>query len=108
MHPLVSCTPEVAEALSGEAPVVALESTIIAHGMPWPRNMETALALEAEIRALGAEPATIAIVEGRLKAGLSHGEIEQLARDAHNVGKVSRRDIASVVARGGTGATTVA
>jgi len=88
--------------------VVALESTIISHGMPWPRNMETALALEADIRSLGAVPATIAIVDGRLKAGLSHGEIERFARDSTNVVKVSRRDIAIVAARGGNGATTVA
>ncbi len=108
MHALVSCTPEVAAALSAGAAVVALESTIIAHGMPWPRNLETALALEAEVRAQGAVPATIAIVDGRLKAGLPQGEIERLARDANGVGKVSRRDIATVVARGGTGATTVA
>ena len=108
MHPLLSCAPEVADALSAGAPVVALESTIISHGMPWPRNMETALALEADIRSLGAVPATIAIVDGRLKAGLSHGEIERFARDSTNVVKVSRRDIAIVAARGGNGATTVA
>src|SRR6187402_716019 len=102
MHPLLSCRPEVADALSAGAPVVALESTIISHGMPWPRNMEAALALEAAVRALGAVPATIAIVDGRLKAGLSHDEIERFARDANNAGKVSRRDIAIVVARAGT------
>lgn len=108
MHPLVSPSPEVARALRDGAPVVALESTIIVHGMPWPRNAQAALALEAEVRAHGAVPATIAIVEGRLRAGLAPEEVERLARDAHAVTKVSRRDLAMVVARGGTGATTVA
>lgn len=108
MHPLVSPSPEVARALRDGAPVVALESTIIAHGMPWPRNAQAALALEAEVRAHGAVPATIAIVEGRLRAGLAPEEVERLAREAHSVTKASRRDLAMVVARGGTGATTVA
>ncbi len=108
MHPLVSPSPEVARALRDGQPVVALESTIIAHGMPWPRNAQAALALEAEVRAHGAIPATIAIVDGRLRAGLAPEEIERLARDARAVTKASRRDLAMVVARGGTGATTVA
>ena len=88
--------------------MVALESTIISHGMPWPHNLETALQLEADVRNEGCVPATIAIVEGRLKAGLGREEIERLARDGSNVAKVSRRDLPIAVARGGTGATTVA
>jgi pseudouridylate synthase len=88
--------------------VVALESTIISHGMPWPHNLETAHRLEADIRGAGCVPATIAVVDGRLKAGLAPDEIERLARDGANVAKVSRRDLAIVVAREGTGATTVA
>jgi pseudouridine-5'-phosphate glycosidase len=106
MNDLLDLHPEVAAALGRGAPVVALESTIVAHGMPWPQNVETALAVEAEVRAHGAVPATIAIVDGRLKAGLAPAELERLARG--NVAKASRRDIAVVVARGGTGATTVA
>jgi pseudouridine-5'-phosphate glycosidase len=108
MHPLLDLSPDVADALSAGRPVVALESTIVAHGMPWPKNAETALAVEAEVRAHGAVPATIAILRGRLKAGLSCDEIERLGRGGHEVAKVSRRDIAILVARGGTGATTVA
>ena len=87
--------------------MVALESTIISHGMPWPHNLETALQLEADVRGEGCVPATIAIVDGRLKAGLARPAIERLARDGTNVAKVSRRDLPIVVARGGTGATTV-
>jgi len=108
MHPLVSPSPEVAAALLHGRPVVALESTIIAHGMPWPRNAQAASALEAEVRAHGAVPATIAILDGRVRAGLAPEEIERLGRDAGAVAKVSRRDLAMTVARGGTGATTVA
>jgi pseudouridine-5'-phosphate glycosidase len=88
--------------------VVALESTIISHGMPWPHNFETALQLEADVRSEGAVPATIAVVAGRLRAGLARDEIERLARDGSKVAKVSRRDLPIVVAREGTGATTVA
>ncbi|HTQ75261.1 MAG TPA: pseudouridine-5'-phosphate glycosidase [Burkholderiales bacterium] len=99
---------EVAVALRDGRAVVALESTIVAHGMPWPHNLETALAVEADVRAGGAIPATIAIVDGRLKAGLSRGEIERIARGGRDVAKASRRDMPIVVARGGTGATTVA
>jgi len=98
----------VAAALRGGRAVVALESTIVAHGMPWPHNAETALAVEADVRAGAAVPATIAIVDGRLKAGLSREEIERIARAGRDVAKVSRRDMPIVVARGGTGATTVA
>src|SRR2546428_5362378 len=95
---------DVATALAAGRPVVALESTIISHGMPWPQNAETALAVEAEVRAHGAVPATCAILDGRLKAGLTRDEIERLGRAGHEVAKVSRRDIPILVARGGTGA----
>ncbi len=104
----VSCHPEVAAALRDGRPVVALESTLIAHGMPWPRNAQTALALEAEVRAHGAVPATIAIMDGRPTAGLAPDDIDRLARAGQAVAKVSRRDLAIRVARGETGATTVA
>jgi pseudouridine-5'-phosphate glycosidase len=105
---LLDVHPEVAAALAAGRPVVALESTIISHGMPWPQNVETALRVEAEVRIHGAVPATIAIVRGRLKAGLSRGEIEAFGREGPAVHKVSRRDIPFLVAAGETGATTVA
>lgn len=107
-HPLLDLQPEVAAALAAGRPVVALESTIISHGMPWPQNAETAQAVEAEVRAHGAVPATIAVLDGRLKAGLSASEIERLARSGQQMAKLSRRDLGLVVARGGSGATTVA
>ncbi|HKL11303.1 MAG TPA: pseudouridine-5'-phosphate glycosidase [Clostridia bacterium] len=97
---------EVKDALETGMPVVALESTIIAHGMPYPENVETALAVEDIIRKAGVVPATIAIVGGVLKIGLSEQEIEYLAT-AKNVMKVSRRDFPYVMAMGGDGATTV-
>ena len=100
--------PEVRAALAGAAPVVALESTIISHGMPWPSNVETALRVEAEVRAGGAVPATIAVIDGRLKVGLSRSEIEQLGRLGPAAAKASRRDLALLIARGATAATTVA
>ena len=106
--PFLDIHPEVAAALAAKRPVVALESTIIAHGMPYPNNVATALQVEAEVRAHGAVPATIAIVQGRLKVGLSPDEIEQLGRGGRDVVKVSRRDMAFIVAAGQTGATTVA
>src|SRR5437867_184536 len=99
---------DVAAALAAGRPVVALESTIIAHGMPWPQNAETALAVEAEVRAHGAVPATIAVLDGRLKAGLTRAEIERLGRSGRELAKLSRRDLPIVVSRGGSGATTVA
>lgn len=107
-HPLLDLQPEVAAALAAGRPVVALESTIISHGMPWPQNAETAQAVEAEVRAHGAVPATIAVLDGRLKAGLSASEIQRLARSGPQMAKLSRRDLGLVVARGGSGATTVA
>jgi pseudouridine-5'-phosphate glycosidase len=105
---LLDLHPSVAAALAAGQPVVALESTIISHGMPWPRNVETALAVEAAVRSNGAVPATCAIVDGRLKAGLSQEQIEALGRAGREVAKASRRDIPALVACGGTGATTVA
>ena len=107
-HPYLDIHPEVLQALAERRPVVALESTIISHGMPYPRNAATALQVEAEIRAHGAVPATIAIIRGRLKAGLLRDEIELLGKDGEAVPKVSRRDIPFVVAAGHSGATTVA
>lgn len=101
-------SPEVAQALAAHRPVVALESTIISHGMPYPQNVETALQVEEKIRANGALPATIAVINGRMKAGLSHDEIETLGREGHRVAKVSRRDLPFVIASGKNGATTVA
>lgn len=108
MSGVVDLGSEAASALGAGRPVVALESTIIAHGMPWPQNVETALAVEDEIRALGAVPVTIAIVDGRLKAGLTREELTRLGRGGGDVAKVSRRDLPILVARRGTGATTVA
>jgi len=107
-HPYLDIHPDVAQALAQRRPVVALESTIISHGMPYPQNVATALQVEAEVRAHGAVPATIAIVNGRLKAGLTAAEIELLGQTGRSVVKVSRRDIPFIVASGATGATTVA
>lgn len=100
--------PEVAKALAEKKPVVALESTIISHGMPYPQNVETALKVEEVIRENGAVPATIAIIGGRLKAGLSKDEIEHLGKTGYDVPKVSRRDLPIIAAKGMDGATTVA
>ena len=99
--------PEVAKALEEGTPVVALESTIIAHGMPYPKNVETAIKVEEVIREGGAVPATIAIINGRIKIGLTEEEIEYLGT-ADNVLKVSRRDFPLVIAQKLNGATTVA
>lgn len=99
--------PEVARAIAEGKAVVALESTIISHGMPYPQNVKTALEVEALVRANGAVPATIAILGGRLKVGLTEAEVEYLGK-APNVIKTSRRDIPFIVAKGIDGATTVA
>jgi len=99
--------PDVSEALKKGKPVVALESTIISHGMPYPKNVETALNVEKIVRENGAVPATIAILEGRLKVGLSENEIEYLGK-ARDVVKTSRRDIPFIVSKKLDGATTVA
>ena len=107
MNRYLDVSPEVAKALGEGRPVVALESTIISHGMPYPRNVETALTVERTVRENGAVPATIAIIGGRLKAGLSEAEIEYLGRTGRGVAKASRRDIAALVARKADGATTV-
>ena len=107
MNKYLDVTPEVAAALAEGKPVVALESTIISHGMPYPQNVETALAVEQIIRDNGAVPATIAIIGGRLKAGLTHEEIEYLGKKGLGVTKASRRDLAVLCARGEDGATTV-
>ena len=107
-QPYLDIHPDVAAALAAGKPVVALESTIISHGMPYPHNVATALQVEAQVRAHGATPATIAIINGRLKAGLSQEEIEHLGKTGRSVVKVSRRDIPFIVASKVTGATTVA
>ena len=108
MNTYLDISPEVKEALAAGKPVVALESTIISHGMPYPQNVETALNVERIIRENGAVPATIAIIKGRLKAGLTKDEIEYLGRKGYDVTKASRRDLPVLVARGEDGATTVA
>ena len=99
--------PEVKQAIAEGKPVVALESTIISHGMPYPQNVETALNVERIIRENGAVPATIAIIGGRLKAGLTPEEIEYFGKKGQAIHKASRRDLAVLCARGEDGATTV-
>ena len=100
-------TKEVREALEAGRPVVALESTIISHGMPYPQNVETARRVEQTIRDEGATPATIAVLGGRMKAGLSDDELEYLGKAGQKVTKASRRDLPVLIARGMDGATTV-
>ena len=107
LNKYLDINPEVAEALAAGKPVVALESTIISHGMPYPQNVQTALAVEQIIRDNGAVPATIAIIGGRLKAGLTAEEIEYFGKKGLNIAKASRRDLAVLCARGEDGATTV-
>ena len=107
MNRYLDINPEVAAALAAGKPVVALESTIISHGMPYPQNVETALAVEQIIRDNGAVPATIAIIGGRLKAGLTPAEIEYFGKKGTAIHKASRRDLAVLCARGEDGATTV-
>ena len=104
----VKLSPALKSALAKGKPVVALESTIIAHGMPFPQNFEMAQKVEAIIREQGATPATIAIVDGKLRAGLSDSEFEHFAKTGPSIMKVSVRDLPYVVAKGLTGATTVA
>ncbi len=108
MNKYLDVNPEVAAAIAEGRPVVALESTIISHGMPYPQNVETALAVEKIIREQGAVPATIAIIGGRLKAGLTAEEIEYFGKKGQAIHKASRRDLAVLCARGEDGATTVA
>ena len=107
LNKYLDINPEVAAALAAGKPVVALESTIISHGMPYPQNVETALNVERIIRENGAVPATIAIIGGRLKAGLSAEEIEYFGKKGLGITKASRRDLAVLCARGEDGATTV-
>jgi pseudouridine-5'-phosphate glycosidase len=104
---MLSIAAEVRDALAARRPVVALESTLVAHGMPYPQNLQTARRLEAIIRGEGAVPATIAIAGGRIVVGLSEAELERIAT-AEEVAKVSRRDLAAVLVSGALGATTVA
>ncbi|AZL60957.1 pseudouridine-5'-phosphate glycosidase [Tabrizicola piscis] len=106
MAPLLM-SPEVAEAVANNTPIVALESTIITHGMPYPQNVETARRVEAEVRAQGAVPATIAVMDRRIHIGLTEDQLQSLGQ-AQNVAKLSRADLAACLASGGTGATTVA
>ena len=94
---LLHISAEVKEALENNKPVVALESTIISHGMPFPQNAQTAIEVEETIRKHGAVPATIAIINGVMKVGLTKDEIELLGREGHSVAKVSRRDLPFVV-----------
>ena len=107
LNAYLDVNPEVQAALAAGTPVVALESTIISHGMPYPQNVETALKVEQIIRDNGAVPATIAILGGRLKAGLTPAEIEYLGKTGQAVTKASRRDLPVIVAKGMDGATTV-
>ena len=107
LNKYLDVAPEVQQALDEGRPVVALESTIISHGMPYPQNVETALKVEQIIRDNGAVPATIAIIGGRLRAGLSPEEIDYLGKRGREVAKASRRDLAVICARGMDGATTV-
>jgi pseudouridylate synthase len=106
-HPMLALSEEVRDALAGRRPVVALESTIISHGMPYPRNVQMATEVEGIIRDGGATPATIAVLDGVPRIGLSRDELETLATD-EGVAKVSLRDLPQVIARRGHGATTVA
>jgi len=107
INPYLFVADEVADSIAAMKPVVALESTIIAHGMPYPQNVETALKVEQVIRFNGAVPATIAIMDGKLKVGITMDEIESLGHRGLSVIKASRRDLSVLLSRGCTGATTV-
>ena len=107
MNKYLDIRDDVKEAIANNKPVVALESTIISHGMPYPQNVETALRVENVIRENGCIPATIAIIKGRLKAGLTEDEIEYLGKNGPNVTKASRRDLPVLISKGMDGATTV-
>jgi pseudouridine-5'-phosphate glycosidase len=108
MNQYLQFSPRVREALENKQPVIALESTIISHGMPYPQNVQTALECEALSRKHGAEPATVAVIGGKLCAGLTQEQIEYLGKAGHGIKKVSRRDLPMMVSRGEDGATTVA
>ena len=105
---MLEIAPSVKLALAAGKPVVALESTIISHGMSYPKNVETALMVEEQVRKNGATPATIAVINGKMKVGLSVEEIEILGKQGQNVTKVSRRDLPVIIGRQQNGATTVA
>ncbi len=107
MHPDIILAPEVAEALAAGRPVTALESTLIAHGLPKPLNLDTAKAAEAAVRAAGAVPATIAVIDGRIRVGLDAAAMARLAEDPA-IEKASLADLGALIAGGGSGATTVA
>ena len=107
LNKYLEVNPEVAEALAAGKPVVALESTIISHGMPYPQNVNMAREVERIIRENGAVPATIGIIGGKLKAGLTAEELEYFAKKGPAIAKASRRDLAVLCARGEDGATTV-
>ncbi len=108
MNPYLFISDEVRAAVAENRPVVALESTIISHGMPYPQNVETALSVEATVREHGAVPATIAIIQGKLCVGINHDQITYLGKKGLSVNKASRRDLPVLLARGDDGATTVA
>lgn len=108
MHPAIHITPQLADDIRQGRPVVALESTIITHGMPFPQNVETALRLEETVRRHGAIPATIALLDGAIRVGLSQQEIERLGRAGKQAVKASRRDIAILLEKKLPGAATVA
>ncbi len=108
LHEYLKISPAVQKALDEGRPVLALESTIISHGMPYPQNLETARLCEAEARKHGVEPATVAIIHGKLCAGLTDEELEYLAKAGPKVAKASRLDLPILAARGADGATTVA
>ena len=108
MDSIIRYSPAVKAALEAGRPVIALESTIISHGMPYPQNVETALKCEKTARENGAEPATVAVIGGKLCAGLTEDQIDYLGREGQKVTKASRRDLPVLAARGQDGATTVA
>ena len=108
LNKYLKISPAVQKALDEGRPVIALESTIISHGMPYPQNLETARLCEAEARKYGVEPATVAVIHGKLCAGLTDEELEYLAKSGPKVAKASRRDLPILAARGADGATTVA
>ena len=107
MNKYIEISPEVQKALEDNTPIVALESTIISHGMPYPKNVETALKAQQVVRENGAVPATIAIINGKLKVGLTDAEIDYFGKKGREIAKVSRRDIPYIVATKQDGATTV-
>ncbi len=108
MNKYFEINPIIEEALKKQEPIVALESTIIAHGMPYPQNRDTALKVESIVCKQGAVPATIAIIQGKIKIGLTEEEIDYLARTGTNIPKASRRDISYLISQKKDGATTVA